>query len=751
MVIDQTSAAAPAPGPPVGPHVLFSIDLTGRCTMSVGSGLREMGLEPGQLVGVNLLELYAEDTEACDSIRQALAGETFTVEREFQGRILSVYYQPTYDQDGQPTGATGVSTDVTAQRATERAAREARERLAVLADLSVALTREVLHPDAVLQVASTALAQALGGTGAIWIRSAAELGPEPNVTWGAPTSERVAWLPPSEANISSLQGPEPFERDDIHGVLIPLVARGSVVGLAEAVRPTGELKPEEIDLAADIADRSALALDNALLIQSERDAREELTKFKALADASQNLISIADRDGRPIYRNPRMQDSGVADGFNDVWAGALARLGPAKTAEMRESLTATGRWSGDLAVNLNNNQLVVQADVFQLTHPVTGTRLGTGWIAQDVSALRDIENALRDANADLKQFKALVEASPDFIAIAGTDGMVKYINPPGRALIDLDPEIDISKTTIADYLTPEGLEASLNIEQPAVVAHGHWEGQSTLRHHGGGPAIPVEIRSFLMRDVETGEPFALATVQRDITDRLAYEHALQDLADQRQALLTRLVDAREVERSQIAADVHDDPVQALSAVELRLGLLARKLRDRAPDLIDTLAPLQSSVSGATDRLRALLFDLEPPDLDQGLTWALRRAAEETFADTEVAWTVRENGPVDVTATTRVILYRIAREALTNVRKHADARHVDVTVSAGTTGIEVTIADDGCGLGAQPSKPTPGHRGLFNMKDQAAIAGGWCTVADRPGGVLVTVWLPVVPSGMAPSH
>jgi signal transduction histidine kinase len=168
--------------------------------------------------------------------------------------------------------------------------------------------------------------------------------------------------------------------------------------------------------------------------------------------------------------------------------------------------------------------------------------------------------------------------------------------------------------------------------------------------------------------------------------------------------------------------------------------------------MDTLTPLQSSVSGATDRLRALLFDLEPPDLDQGLTWALRRAAEETFADTEMAWTVRENGPVEVAATTRVILYRIAREALTNVRKHAAARHVDVTISASRDGVEVTVADDGRGLGTQPSKPVPGHRGLFNMKDQAAIAGGRCTVADRPGGVLVTVWLPVVPaSGMAPSH
>jgi signal transduction histidine kinase len=283
--------------------------------------------------------------------------------------------------------------------------------------------------------------------------------------------------------------------------------------------------------------------------------------------------------------------------------------------------------------------------------------------------------------------------------------------------------------------------ASVEVEQPAVIAHGHWEGESTLRNLRG-PATPVAIASFLMRDSETGEPFALATVQRDITDRLTAETAMRELADQREALLSRLVDAQDAERAQIAADVHDDPVQALAAVDLRLGLLRNQLNDRAPDLLANLDQLKSTVHGATERLRALLFDLEPPDLARGLAAALARAAGELFESTDVRWSVDGTAEPDVPDSTRAVAYRVAREALINVRKHARASEVVVTVSGSAQGLQVDVEDDGVGLGPEPGRSAPGHRGLLNMEDRTTIAGGRLEVLDRePHGVVVRLWLP----------
>ena len=144
-------------------------------------------------------------------------------------------------------------------------------------------------------------------------------------------------------------------------------------------------------------------------------------------------------------------------------------------------------------------------------------------------------------------------------------------------MVGLAPDADVTTTTIADYLTEEGIRASLEVEQPAVVAEGHWEGESTLRDLRGGPPTPVAINSFLMRHPDTGEPWLLATVQRDISDRIASQREVQALADQRQVLLGHLVQAQEDERARIAADVHDDSVQSLAAVELRLSLLQRDI------------------------------------------------------------------------------------------------------------------------------------------------------------------------------
>ncbi|KQZ88949.1 hypothetical protein ASD62_06155 [Phycicoccus sp. Root563] len=376
-----------------------------------------------------------------------------------------------------------------------------------------------------------------------------------------------------------------------------------------------------------------------------------------------------------------------------------------------------------------------------------GVLTGAVGIATDVTEQRRAESVAleeRRRSAELAgrliRFQALVEASPDFIAIAALDGTVSYVNPGGRTLIGMALDADVTTTTISDYLTPEGLVLSLEIEQPAVVRDGHFEGETTLKHQDGH-AIPVAVASFLMFHPGTGEPFALATVQRDISERVAADQVMADLIEQRTALLTRLVDAQDAERSRIAADVHDDPVQAIAAVDLRMGLLRRRLREQAPSLLPELDGLQETLSGATERLRSLLFDLEPPSFaHSGLAGALRRATDEIYEGTSVQARVDGTDEPVMPEATRAVAYRIVKESLVNVLKHAGAGTVHVTVDSLDAGLHVTVLDDGVGPGEAVS--APGHRGVAGMRDRATLAGGWCTVADGPrGGTLVTLWLP----------
>jgi PAS domain S-box-containing protein len=749
---------------------MFGIDRTGRCTLSLGRGLEDLGLRPGELVGQNLYTVYAADPRAVASLDRVLRGETFNVEREFDQRRLSIYFEPVRDPDGTVTGALGVATDVTEQRRIEAEVLASRARARLLADVSATLARAIPDIHALARVALRAVTEAVGEVGAIWVRTSGTDRLEPVAVWPDQATTRApspsvdpATVPgtPEPVTVDTTDGSEVPEagllRDlaepcgPISALRVPLRSRGLLLGMVTVGRgpSQGGFDDDAVSLVSEVAERCAMALDTALLLDAERDAREELVKFQALADASADLITISDTEDRLTYVNPRLRESGAELERATIWDIVERHAGTSVMTAIHEGVESTGRWSGDIRALLSGQRVIVEGEIFRLSHPDTGAPLGTAWIGREVTELRATEAALREANSDLKQFKALVEASPDFIAIAALDGKVMYVNPPGRAMIGMEADVDVTTTSIPDYLTPEGLEASVNVEQPAVIANGHWEGQSTLRNRKG-PPVPVAIASFLMHDAETGEPFALATVQRDISERLRADAALRELAQQREALLTRLVDAQEEERTQIAADIHDDPVQALAAVDLRLGSLRRRLRQHAPDLVELVEPLQASVSGATERLRTLLFDLEPPDLEHGLTGALRRAAEELFSTSATRWTIDGDREPDAPDATRAIAYRIVKEALTNVRKHAHAANVMVTVGTDEGGLTVTVEDDGVGVEPGSVEPSPGHRGVRSMQDRAVAAGGRCTIHDRRGGgTVVEVWLPGSTSAARP--
>jgi signal transduction histidine kinase len=164
--------------------------------------------------------------------------------------------------------------------------------------------------------------------------------------------------------------------------------------------------------------------------------------------------------------------------------------------------------------------------------------------------------------------------------------------------------------------------------------------------------------------------------------------------------------------------------------------------EQAPQLVDVLDPVQQSVARANERLRELLFDLEAPDVERGLGPALRRAADEIFHHDGVEVRIVADDEPRVDASLRTVAYRITREALINVRKHADARHVLVHVASRDGGLSVDVADDGVGLGAVPPRSAPGHHGVTGMRDRASVAGGEVRFTDRPeGGTLVSLWLP----------
>jgi len=209
----------------------------------------------------------------------------------------------------------------------------------------------------------------------------------------------------------------------------------------------------------------------------------------------------------------------------------------------------------------------------------------------------------------------------------------------------------------------------------------------------------------------------------------------------RRALLSRLVRAQEEERQRIAGDVHDDSVQVMTAVAMRLNLVRRALTD--PDELAAMEKLELSVQEAIGRLRHLLFELRPDSLDRdGLAAAITEYGQLRLTD--VIFRVDQSLVGEPPHEARTILYRVAQEALNNAKKHADARTVNVALANRDGGIEIRVEDDGVGFdAARAGEPTPGHLGILSMSERAEMAGGTLEIQSAPGiGTTLRCWLPI---------
>ena len=202
---------------------------------------------------------------------------------------------------------------------------------------------------------------------------------------------------------------------------------------------------------------------------------------------------------------------------------------------------------------------------------------------------------------------------------------------------------------------------------------------------------------------------------------------------------TQLVQAREDERRRLRRDLHDGLGPLLAGVVMALDVvrsaLARGDGERASELSGAAA--EQARSAVVD-VRRLVADLRPPALDDlGLVGALKALVAPLAAGgPEVD--VRATGRFDeLPAAVEVAAYRIGAEAVNNAVRHADASRVELALSAGDTGLEVLVRDDGNGL---PASLTPGV-GLASMRERAAELGGWCTVEPAADGTAVRAWLP----------
>jgi two-component system NarL family sensor kinase len=212
---------------------------------------------------------------------------------------------------------------------------------------------------------------------------------------------------------------------------------------------------------------------------------------------------------------------------------------------------------------------------------------------------------------------------------------------------------------------------------------------------------------------------------------------------ERAELLQRALDASELERRRIAADLHDGTVQELVAATY--GLSAARERVSADgEAAAALERAEASCRAAVRELRSLLVEIYPPRLhDAGLVSAL----EDLVAPLEqsgIEVSVESPSDLRLPDQTTSLLYRTAREALRNAAEHAKARSVRISVARENARVTLSVADDGRGFTPDDvlGHPAEGHFGLRLLSDQVRDAGGTLQIDSTPGnGARLSVEVP----------
>lgn len=338
------------------------------------------------------------------------------------------------------------------------------------------------------------------------------------------------------------------------------------------------------------------------------------------------------------------------------------------------------------------------------------------WI--EVTERKHAERALQQSE---EKFRAFVETTREWVWAVDRDGRQVYSNPAVAGILGYEPEELIGKRAV-DFMHEDDRQRILQ-QYPDWVERGEgWSAMVLRWKHRDGSQRFLESSSVPILD-EQGDFVGYRGADRDVTDRVVAEQ-------ESHRLLSQLMREQEQERRDLAADIHDDQIQKMTAVGLRLQALCNSTQE--PAQIEAITQTQGTVTDAITRLRRLVFDLHPRSLDsEGLAAALRVHLEEIEQETDIECTFGNHLVTEPNSEVRLIAYRVAKEALTNVRKHSEATKVWLILAQQGDDLCVRIRDNGRGFGGE--QEVPRHLAFSSMRERVRLAGGRLRLSDRPGG------------------
>ena len=367
-----------------------------------------------------------------------------------------------------------------------------------------------------------------------------------------------------------------------------------------------------------------------------------------------------------------------------------------------------------------------------------GNIIGAVETLQDITERKQAEQALLDSE---KSYRELFDDALDAIWVHDLAGDVLKANRATARITGFSGR-ELSRSNIRDFLSTESLSVVMGGRRSLIEIYegmGKPYKQQIVRKDGTRVTVMCTTRPIFSE----GKVVAFQNIAWNISKQARMQENLRYYMQQ-------VTIAQEEERKRIARDLHDDIAQSLLLVMQGLDMLSSTKR---PKLSNTqlkayLERLRNQAVDALEAVRRCAQDMRPRIIDDlGLVAALEWLTDDLAKHIEIdAGAEIKGGGRALSSEAELLLFRIAQEALNNVRKHAQATKAQLTIEFDDGSLAMTIWDNGRGFKVPKilgDLASLGKLGLAGMQERARLIGGNLKIdSEKEKGTTVTVRVPI---------
>ena len=484
---------------------------------------------------------------------------------------------------------------------------------------------------------------------------------------------------------------------------------------------------------------SVIRADAALVFLLDREAGElAIAAHQGVSDEfaqSINRIKLGEgfngrvaQGGEPLFVEDVSQDASITK---------MAVIKEGIHSQLIVPLKSKGNVVGTLCVAMHGRRQFRRDEVELLT--AIGNQIG---VAVENARLYEQEReATKQLRVSEERYRELFENANDAIWVHDLEGNITAANEASERLTGytLEELRRTNKLNVSGFLLEESLKLAKEIGRKLLANESVAQPyeQHIVRKDGTDAILMVTTNLV----TEGGKPVAFQHIARDMTEE-------KQMRENLRFYLRQITRAQEEERKRIARELHDDTIQYLVVLARQLDELASGGRGLSKEERARLEDLRHQTNSIMEGVRRLSHDLRPATLDRlGLLPALEWLAASVENISGITVKVKAQGAERrLPAEVELVMFRIAQEALSNVRRHSQANSAEVLVEFEDKKARITIKDNGKGFALQETMGDlvkAGRLGLAGMQERIELLNGSLKLESEPGkGTAVIVEAPV---------